>query len=151
MRNVFVITNFCIGDEKVWGDKKAPSNSMAVKAVRVMYAGQTDGSIPYIKQDGPNLIGYPVKIGDPSDRNKPQLAKGKLSLDKNLDEGTYEAVKAYAEMVRVSAAPNKPRLTESKPLSEILDSVGLSERSFEGGRRKTKRARRQRRKTKGRF
>jgi nicotinic acid phosphoribosyltransferase len=138
--------------EKVWGDKKTPSNSMAVKAVRVMYAGQTDGSIPYIKQDGTNVIGYPVKIGDPSDRTRPQLAQGKLSLDKNLDERTYDAVKAYAENVRVSAAPGTPRLAETKPLSEILASVGLSEASFQGGRRKTKRVRRHKKakKTRGR-
>jgi hypothetical protein len=48
-----------------------------------------------------------------------------------LDQATYDAVKTYAETVRVSAAPGTPRLAETKPLSEILASVGLSEASFQ--------------------
>lgn len=95
--------------EKVWGDKNASSNSMAVKAVRVVYPKMSGLEIAGIKYmttmtDG-RVLGYPVKIGDPSDgRSKPQLAEGKLSVDKSLNSGKIKNIKDYAGKVRVGAA-----------------------------------------------
>jgi hypothetical protein len=99
--------------EKVWGNKKASSNSMAVKAVRVKYmadAGRDYTTIGYMRRVGDvvvgfptKVMGYPVKIGDQEDFDHPQLAEGKLSLDKNLPIAELAPIKAYAELVRVSA------------------------------------------------
>jgi len=95
--------------EKVWGDKNASSNSMAVKAVRVVYPkmiGLEINDIKYMSllKDG-RLLGYPVKIGDPTDgRAKPQLAEGKLSVDKSLNSAKIKDIKEYAGRVRVGAA-----------------------------------------------
>jgi nicotinic acid phosphoribosyltransferase len=93
--------------EKVWGDKNASSNSMAVKAVRVMYkskAGEKYEGIPYIKVAADGVVtGYPIKIGDPADAKNPVLAEGKLSLDKNLPPEALAPIKKYAEEVRVGA------------------------------------------------
>jgi len=132
--------------EKVWGDKSAPSNSMAVKAVRVMYeadAGRNYSKIPYMSVEGVNVIGYPVKVGDPSEFNKPQLGEGKLSVDKNLPahkieyvrEGirqravhnvvSVEGIKEYAEGVRVAAqAPLDPSIIATKPIESFFTVEG---------------------------
>jgi hypothetical protein len=74
--------------EKVWGNPKASSNSMAVKAVRVKYvadAGLDYAAIGYMRKVGDvvvgfptKVMGYPVKIGDQDDFDHPQLAEGKL-------------------------------------------------------------------------
>ena len=121
--------------EKVWGSKKASSNSMAVKAVRVQYKSKDSvHTIPYMKamEDG-TVIGYPVKIGDPSSRKKPELAEGKLSLDKNLDSATIEAIKRYAGLVRVSASQGA--VDELKSIEEIFSIETGSIKT--GGRRKS--------------
>lgn len=136
--------------EKVWGNKDASSNSMAVKAVRVQYnntGGAPITGIPYMKElsDG-NVIGYPVKIGDPADANKPQLAEGKLSLDKNLTEAELEPIKRYAETVRVYAK-EVPAVVGQKPISQIFTVEGGVVRNTSGGARKTKRSNRKNRKT----
>jgi len=112
--------------EKVWGDKNAPSNSMAVKAVRVMYQaepGRDYSPIHYMKvvAGTPNVIGYPVKVGDPSSFDKPELGEGKLSLDKNLPEAELAPIKAYANRVRVSAQEPLPdELVASKPIESFF-------------------------------
>ena len=137
--------------EKVWSiDPKAPSNSMAVKAVRVSYAGEAPATqIPYITVTAGVVTGYPVKIGDPSTREEPGFTKGKLSVDRNLDTDTIAAIKTYASNVRV-AAGRSGGWTPDKTLemSELLIMAGMS---AEGGRRgrsrrsrrsKTKKARR---------
>jgi hypothetical protein len=99
--------------EKVWGNPKASSNSMAVKAVRVKYVADTErdySTIGYMRRVGDvvvgfptKVMGYPVKIGDQEDFDHPRLAEGKLSLDKNLPIAELAPIKAYAELVRVSA------------------------------------------------
>jgi len=143
--------------EKVWGDKNAPSNSMAVKAVRVMYAaepGRDYSKISYVKVVDANVIGYPVKVGDPSDFKKPQLGEGKLSVDKNLparkietvydgaqkpypiiNKVSVEGIKEYAEGVRVAAqAPLDPSLTATKPIESFFTvEGGVNYGGLEGG------------------
>ena len=114
---------------------------MAVKAVRVQYKsrGSVDG-IPYMKMMGDGtVIGYPVKIGDPASRKKPELAEGKLSLDKNLDSATIEAIKGYAGLVRVSASQGA--VEGSKGLEELFS---LEKGSLKGGSRRKKTLRQRR-------
>jgi hypothetical protein len=137
--------------EKVWGEPTTPSNSMAVKAVRVRYISDENfEGIPYMKKDMDYAIGYPVKIGDPEDRTKPELKAGKLSLDKNLDESTSSAIKVYAETVRVSAAPGKSiPISGSESIYNILPILKDFLPRNAGGKRKTKKhSRKPRRKTK---
>jgi len=131
--NSFGAGGFFGDSEKVWGSKKASSNSMAVKAVRVQYPMSAPVSgIPYMKNlDDGTVIGYPVKIGDPTSRKKPELAEGKLSLDKNLDLATIEAIKGYAGLVRVSAS--KGEVEGSKSIEEVF-SLNLGSIK-KGGRR----------------
>ncbi len=99
--------------EKVWG-KKVPSNSMAVKAVRVSYTVKPEEDLgnyrfPYTKVDDATrtVIAYPVKTGD--------AASGKLSIDKGAAD-MIDGIKAYA--VSVKAQPFPP----TDPI-EPLDSV----------------------------
>lgn len=97
--------------EKVWeASPKISSNSMAVKAVRVRYDNSTGlpiDKIPYMKKDGETfVIGYPIKTGDPSNISNLELSNDKLSLDKNLDEPTFNAIKEYASDVRKTAITN---------------------------------------------
>ena len=140
--------------EKVWGKPDTPSNSMAVKAVRVIRnntEGINDGEIAYMKTDGDNIIGYPVKIGDPEDRTKPELKAGKLSLDKNLDDATYAAIKIYAETVRKSAAPPSGPIGETVSIYEVVPELANMSNMSGGKRRKTnKRLRNLKRKTRNR-
>jgi len=129
--------------EKVWGDKKASSNSMAVKAVRVMYKSEPINGIPYIQNLGNNMVvGYPIKIGDPADAFDPKLAEGKLSLDKNLDPSLLEPIKRYAETVRVEATTTP--LVGTKPLSEIFtfNQLGGKNLVFNRMRHHTRKSRR---------
>jgi hypothetical protein len=96
--------------EKVWSNPDKKSNSMAVKAVRVMYEDNSLNnykSIPYMIRNGNVITGYPIKIGDPDERLLGVLKEGKLSLDKNLPNETLTAIKRYAETVRAKAVnPN---------------------------------------------
>ena len=118
--------------EKVWGNKRAPSNSMAVKAVRVVYPkdGLDYSRISYMNTEGNFIIGYPVKVGDPSNANEPRLGEGKLSVDKNLpakkSEGkvSVEGIKEYAEGVRVAAQSDlPPGLIMAKPIESFFNVV----------------------------
>ena len=139
--NSFGAGGFFGDSEKVWGNKDASSNSMAVKAVRVMY--KDDGKfsidgIPYIKNEGEMITGYPVKIGDPAERSKPQLAEGKLSLDKNLPVEILEKIKTYAETVRVSSAAAAKDIGQKALSSIITIERGLVAVDVVGGKRKSK-------------
>lgn len=129
--------------EKVWGNKDASSNSMAVKAVRVMYnnaGGKSVNTIPYMRNlENGFVIGYPVKIGDPADAKKPQLADGKLSLDKNLSEAELESIKKYAETVRVYAK-EVPEVTGTKSITDIF-RIESGNVSAQGGGSRTKKNR----------
>jgi hypothetical protein len=92
--------------EKVWSNPDKKSNSMAVKAVRVMYEDTSEISynqIPYMIKNGNLITGYPVKIGDPDDRLERNLKEGKLSLDKNLTNAKLNEIKGYAANVRAKA------------------------------------------------
>jgi hypothetical protein len=137
--------------EKVWSiDPKAPSNSMAVKAMRVSYLGVAPTDIPYITLANGVVTGYPVKIGDPSDRNDPSFTKGKLSVDRNLESAQIEQIKMHASNVRVAAGSSggwKPESTME--MNKLLEMAGMSAR---GGRRQrsTKRQRQTKRSTKRR-
>jgi nicotinic acid phosphoribosyltransferase len=120
--------------EKVWSiDPKAPSNSMAVKAMRVSYLGDAPADIPYIMQENGVVTGYPVKIGDPSDRNDPSFTKGKLSVDRNLELEQINKIKMHASDVRVAAGSSggwSPGSTME--MGELLKMAGMS---AQGGRR----------------
>ena len=90
---------------KVWGS--GTNNSMAVKAVRVVYKKEPTlkyDNIKYMKVEGDTVTGYPVKIGDPKNRLDSVLGEGKLSLDKNLEPIDLEAIKTYAASVRSIAS-----------------------------------------------
>jgi len=92
--------------EKVWSNPDKKSNSMAVKAVRVMYedtSANNYNQIPYMIRNGNLITGYPVKIGDPDDRLERNLKEGKLSLDKNLTNDKLNEIKRYAANVRAKA------------------------------------------------
>jgi len=141
--------------EKVWGNKDAASNSMAVKAVRVSYtkgAESYDG-IPYIEVVGDTVTGYPVKIGDPKDGRDPRLTGGKLSIDKNKIE-LVPAIKKYAEDVRVAGGKvgEKPNVRGSISMYALMqqyvrNAAGNVNASFMGGRRTLHRKRRGKAKT----
>jgi nicotinic acid phosphoribosyltransferase len=136
--------------EKVWGNKKAPSNSMAVKAVRVIYQASPDqdySSIKYMLPINLDVIGYPVKVGDPSNAADPRLGEGKLSVDKNLpakknntldhkdNKVSVEGIKEYAEGVRVAAQePLAPELVGSKPIESFFTiKNGVNYGTVKGG------------------
>jgi len=92
--------------EKVWSNPNAKSNSMAVKAVRVVYedtSAKNYGPIPYMRRNGNVITGYPIKIGDPDERLERDLKEGKLSLDKNLTNAELIEIKRYAANVRAKA------------------------------------------------
>jgi hypothetical protein len=150
--------------EKVWGDKNASSNSMAVKAVRVVYPKMSGLEIAGIKYmttmaDG-RVLGYPVKIGDPSDgRSKPQLAEGKLSVDKSLNSAKIKNIKDYAGKVRVGAAkgvegyvPNAADTCSEAHTADIatIFNVETGPTASSGGRRSRKNNRRANRQTRRR-
>lgn len=136
--------------EKVWGDKNASSNSMAVKAVRVSYqkkAGESYAGIPYMVEGaGGRVTGYPVKIGDPSNGADPRLAEGKLSLDKNRSD-LIPAIKAYAESVRVAGGRtgDTPVNIGTVSFDDLLAPLGIVVASpAVGGYRRSKQQRRTR-------
>ena len=92
--------------EKVWGNPNVKSNSMAVKAVRVMYEDSSEANyepISYMRKIGNVITGFPVKIGDPDERLERNLKEGKLSLDKNLTNAELIDIKRYAANVREKA------------------------------------------------
>ena len=121
--------------EKVWGDPKASSNSMAVKAVRVTYyAADIPASLPpNTKVEGSKITGYPIKLGDPDDRTNPVLKPGKLSLDKNLDPSVAESIKKYAEQIRILSAPGSGEIKEHIELRDLVPEIFSGKTS--GGRR----------------
>ena len=116
---------------KVWNpDKQYQPPSMAVKAVNVEYCVPEaekkfyEGlNFPHItiinKSDNTGHVkGYPIKVGDPEDIEKPALAEGKLSLDKTLPAETIEAIKNWVSARRVQAFKN---LNNDKIRSDHLD------------------------------
>jgi len=130
--------------EKVWGRKDIPSNSMAVKAVRVRWAGEAIPGISYIQQHPQGgVVGYPIKIGDPQDKSAPVLG-GKLSLDKNLEPAILGPIVEYAKTLY--GAHVDGTVTGSKPLAELFDERSdngmpldkLSDNGMTGGRRLTR-------------
>lgn len=135
--------------EKVWSvDTEAPSNSMAVKAVRVSYAAaKLATNIPYITFADGKVTGYPLKIGDPKGRFETGLTS-KLSIDKNKAD-LIDAIKKYANKVRELASKKEEESPTVPTLSidDLMEEAGIA--SAEGGRRrgrsrrsKTKKARR---------
>lgn len=143
--------------EKVWGDKNASSNTMAVKAVRVSYtkeAGKDYAGIPYIEVAGETVTGYPVKIGDPNDGNDPSLTGGKLSIDKNKT-ALVPLIKRYAEEVRVAGGKvgDKPSVSGSMSIYALMQQHvrniegNVNVKALMGGRRRTRRNRKGKAKT----
>jgi hypothetical protein len=109
---------------KVWDDKTISSNSMAVKAVRVFFKPRYNfaESLPPIlaKLENGLYVGYPGKIGDPKKGEK--QGEGKLSLDKNIPDELYEAIKTYLYGVRTSCGkPDETPLV----LKEQIDLDGI--------------------------
>jgi nicotinic acid phosphoribosyltransferase len=102
---------------KVW-NTFVSSPSMAVKAVNVEFCvpeGEKQFyqglEFPHItitdKEDNSGHVkGYPIKIGDPEDMNKPALAEGKLSLDKTLPADLIEVIKTWVSKRRIRAFSN---------------------------------------------
>jgi hypothetical protein len=122
--------------EKVWGRKDAASNSMAVKAVRVVYKGAVPAGIPYIQSHPEGVIGYPIKIGDPKLASAPVLG-AKLSLDKNLPPELLGPIVEYAKTMYPAHDLQNGAVTGTKPLSELFvleKPTGV----HVGGRRKTR-------------
>ena len=99
---------------KVWNPSQS-SPSMAVKAVNVEYCVKEDEikyyeglEFPHItitknKDKTGHVKGYPIKVGDPEDMDKPALAEGKLSLDKTLPAETIDKIKNWVSNRRVRA------------------------------------------------
>jgi hypothetical protein len=107
---------------------------MAVKAMRVSYLGDAPAVIPYIMQENGVVTGYPVKIGEPSDRNDPSFTKGKLSVDRNLEPEQINKIKMHASDVRVAAGSSGVWNPESTiEMGELLKMAGMS---TQGGRRR---------------
>lgn len=94
---------------KVWGNSSKPAGSMAVKAVEVRYIPMDNSKTkaPYIQVEGDHRVAYPVKIGDPENRDEPALKEGKLSLTRNLPPDTLEKIKKYVSNIRVDASRAK--------------------------------------------
>ncbi len=110
--------------EKVWSNPDKKSNSMAVKAVRVMYEDTSSNnyaSIPYMVRNENVITGYPVKIGDPDERLLTQLKEGKLSLDKNLTNAKLSEIKRYAANVRAKAV----NLNYEPPIMAPVDGINI--------------------------
>ena len=128
--------------EKVWSiNPEAPSNSMAVKAVRVSYK-EIPGGFPFIL----NGVGYPVKLGD---------ASGKMSLDKNLNSEQFRPIKAYYDAIKAAAVAPAAEVQGSMTVDELLREAALTPAAAEGGRQHQRlrlRLRKSQRKTKhGRY
>ena len=117
--------------EKVWSiNPEAPSNSMAVKAVRVSYEGIPEG-FPFIL----NGVGYPVKLGD---------ASGKMSLDKNLSSAQFGPIKAYYDAIKAAAAAAEVQgsmTVDGLLRAANMDMAGGRRRRQSQRKRKTKRGR----------
>jgi len=125
--------------EKVWGRKDVPSNTMAVKAVRVVYTGPVPAGIPYMHAHRGNaVVGYPIKIGDPKDAAHPALG-GKLSLDKNLPAEMLAPIVEYAKTMYPAHDLEHGEIADTIPLSRLFDMTtptGVPAQG--GGRRKTR-------------
>jgi hypothetical protein len=127
--------------EKVWG-KKVPSNSMAVKAIRLSYIVKpeedlTNYRFPYTKIDESTrtVIAYPVKTGD--------AASGKLSIDKGAAE-MIDGIKAYAASVKAQPFPSSEQV---EPLESVFNTdtgiYNVSPANIQsGGYRKSRKLRR---------
>lgn len=89
--------------ESVWG-QNVPSNSMAVKAVKVEYVSDLDyHDMPEINvSQAPVIAAYPVKTGDPDSLLNTTLPS-KLSLDKDLSAGELAAIKDQVIKMREAA------------------------------------------------
>jgi hypothetical protein len=144
---------------KVWDDKTISSNSMAVKAVRVIFKPRYNftGSPPppiLAKLENGLYVGYPGKIGDP--KKGETQGQGKLSLDKNIPDVLYEAIKTYLYDVRTSCGNpgDKPLVLEEQIDIDIIITEEEQRRPLErptadekaepvglGGRRTRRRAR----------
>jgi hypothetical protein len=138
---------------KVWEDPNTSMSSMAVKAVDVRYETPEnrgfDGVMPpYIKVEEGVTIAYPVKIGDPEKLGAEHagLKEGKLSLTRNLDKPTMDAIKRYVSDIRVAAAAPAPA-PAPEPLSNYfnLDTGAVTAGGAGGGRRTRNRRTRNRR------
>jgi len=85
---------------KVWSQPSTPANSMAVKAVRVLYdnaGGLPIDEIPYMEKLSDNMvIGYPVKLGDAKTLSK-------LSIDKTLPMEKVQVIKEYYKALKAKA------------------------------------------------
>jgi len=125
--------------EKVWGRKDASSNSMAVKAVRVVYKGAAPAGIPYIQAHPEGVVGYPIKIGDPKNAASPVLG-AKLSLDKNLPSAVLGPIVEYAKTMYPAHDLAHGAVAGAKPLSELF-MLEKSTGALVGGRRKTRKSR----------
>jgi hypothetical protein len=165
---------------KVWSDKvdneksnnkeseklylnENTSYSMAIKAVRVIYAKKDTQSstseVPYIKIDGKNVIGYPIKLGDinfkydPNTSNDEIFSAGvKLSIDKNIDDELKDKIVKYAENVRkinIIYTYSKPEDSDKKEISELLleSNITIESSKLKGGRKTIKKHNRMKRTT----
>jgi hypothetical protein len=144
---------------KVWDDKTISSNSMAVKAVRVIFNPRYnfEESRPPILDKLVNglYVGYPGKIGDP--KKGETQGQGKLSLDKNIPDVLYEDIKKYLYGVRTSCGNpgDAPLVLEEqidldiiiteeeqrRPLERPLTADEKAKPDGLGGRRTRRRAR----------
>jgi hypothetical protein len=113
---------------KVW-NKDLSNPAMAVKAVRIEY-DIPDNQIEYYERlnfphvkliERRHVIGYPIKVGDPSSMSDPSLNKGKLSLDKNLDSKDIEAMKIWVNDRRVNAYNFDIKIVPSVPITDLIN------------------------------
>jgi hypothetical protein len=146
---------------KVWDDKRISSNSMAVKAVRVSFIPKekqltvlNKNPSPIIQLNQGVVTGYPVKIGDTTPGKEGIIAQGKLSIDRNLDDTQFEAIKSFARNIRANAgSPGTPHsgAIPIKNINDMLIEHGLGNLIVEeGGSKIRKLSRKQSRKNKKR-
>jgi nicotinic acid phosphoribosyltransferase len=117
--------------ERVWG-QDVPSNSMAVKAVKVEYVSELDyHDMPEINvSQAPVIAGFPVKTGDPDSLRNTTLPS-KLSLDKDLSAGELVAIKDQVIKMREAAitsmiVDSKGNMGSNIPIESFFDiSTGV--------------------------
>jgi len=142
---------------KVWDDKRISSNSMAVKAVRVSFRPSENQMgvfeeypSPIIELHASHVTGYPVKIGDTVPGQEGIIAQGKLSIDRNLDSGRFEAIKDFARKIRGFAGRPGTVHTDATPavsLTSMMKINGFGDLlTSEGGANNKKNSRKQRQK-----
>jgi hypothetical protein len=108
---------------KVWSQPSTPANSMAVKAVRVLYdnaGGLPVDGIPYMeKLSGTMVIGYPVKLGDAKTLSK-------LSIDKTLPMDKVQVIKEYYKALKAKAGmPGQKLGNASNPIPEPINITDI--------------------------